>query len=41
MKKTPMTPEKKLGLLKKLLSVKGAKVLLLNFSFGTYFVASN
>jgi hypothetical protein len=39
--KTPMTPEKKLGELKKLLNAKGAYVSFLNFSFGTYFVASN
>jgi hypothetical protein len=36
-----MKPEKKLGELKKLLNVKGTYVLVLNFSFGTYFVASN
>jgi hypothetical protein len=41
LKKTPMTPEKKLGKLKKLLNAKGAYVLFLNFSFDTYFMASN
>jgi hypothetical protein len=36
-----MTPEKKLGELKRLLDAKGTEVLFLNFNFGTYFVASN
>ena len=41
MKKTPMMPEKKLGELKKLLNAKGAYVLFLNSSFGTYFMDLN
>jgi hypothetical protein len=41
MKKNPMMPEKKLSELKKLPSAEGVYVLLLNFSFGVCFLASD